>query len=153
MEMRKLVNGPSHKYRGSIFILAIATLGIFTFLYLALADNYQLTVYATNRNTQYYQMAIMKELFLAEYLALPENERPLSGSYQYSVGTIDFSRKEANLIIIAKTKKHKQTYQEVLETFESSQSSELEFSENTSATTEESKQFSSESSTEESLID
>ena len=153
MEMKKLVNGPSHKYRGSIFVLAIATLGIFTFLYLALAEHYQLTVYATNRNTQYYQMAIMKELFLVEYLDIPENERPMSGSYQYSVGTVDFYREELKLVIITKTKKHKQRYEEIIETSESTQSSELDFSENTSGTTEESIQFSSESSTVESLID
>ena len=114
MEWKKLVNGPSHKYRGSLMVVAIATLGILTFLYLSLAENYQLTVFTANRHSEYYKMAIMKELFLAEYLAIPKAQRPVSGTYYYSTGSVTFTQKETVLSLVSKTKKNQQTYQEKL---------------------------------------
>lgn len=114
MEWKKLANGPSPKYRGSLMVVAIVTLGLFTFLYLSLAENYQLTVFTTNRHSEYYKMAIMKELFLAEYLAIPETQRPANGIYYYSTGSVTFTQKETVLSLVSKTEKHQQTYQEKL---------------------------------------
>lgn len=151
MEMKKLGNGPYRNYRGSIFILAIATLGIFTFLYLALSENYQLTFYTTDRNTKYYQMVIMKELFLSEYLALPKDQRPEQGSYHYSSGTVAFSTDKDTLVIHSKIKHHKHVFFEKIMTSNSSESNEQVFSENTSETTDGGIQFSGESSTAETV--
>lgn len=136
MERRRLANGrfPNHNHRGSIFILAIVTLAMFTFFYLSLAENYQLSVYMTNRNTQYYKMKLMKELFLSEYLAIPEEERPNQGVYHYTSGEVSFTKNETVLKIISKTNRHHQMYQEIIET--------------TIESTEESTQILEESSTD-----
>ena len=154
MEWKKLVNGPSPKYRGSLMVVAIATLGIFTFLYLTLAENYQLTVFTANRHSEYYKMAIMKELFLAEYLAIPPTQRPISGTYNYSTGSVTFTQKETVLLLVSKTKKHQQTYQENLFlTEETSDSKPEESSDKQDLITKEEVQIYKENSTDESPIE
>lgn len=112
MERKKLVNGQSHKYRGSIFLLAVLSIGILSVLFLSMAENTRITTYFTGRTRHYYQMGIMKEMFLAEYLTLPENQRPATGEVVYNTGKITYTYQTPNLVIRAVTSRYQKQYQE-----------------------------------------
>lgn len=114
MERNALVNGQSRNYRGSIFLLAILTISILSLLFLSLAENTRITTYFTGRSKHYYQMAIMKELFLAEYLNLPEEQRLEAGVVIYNTGKITYTYQAPNLKIKAATSRYQRQYQEQL---------------------------------------
>ena len=60
-----MVNGQSRKHQGSVFILAILTISLLSLLFLSMAQNARITTLFTGRSKRYYEMAIMKELFLS----------------------------------------------------------------------------------------
>lgn len=114
MERKKLENGRFRRYRGSIFLLAILTISILSLLFLSLAENMKITSFFTIRSKDYYQMAIMKELFLTEYLNYPEEKRPIKGKVIYNTGHILYTYEEPKLKMTAMTSRYQQEYEEQL---------------------------------------
>lgn len=138
MERKKLESGRFRKYRGSIFLLAMVTISILSLLFLSLSENMKITSYFTSRSQHYYQMAIMKELFLTEYLRFPEEERPKEGQVAYNTGQVHYTYQAPHLEMIAVTSRYQQVYQEELS---------LKLKEETLESREESKQLTEESDT------
>lgn len=108
MGWNALANGPfKNKYRGSLLLIAIVTMGILSLLYLGMAESYRTSTLFFQRTKEYYQIQIMKELFLNEFLNLPENQRLESGEVQYNVGKVAFTYQAPNLNLTIQSLHHK----------------------------------------------
>ena len=134
-----MVNGQSRKYQGSVFILAILTISLLSLLFLSMAQNARITTLFTGRSKRYYEMAIMKELFLAEYVATPPAQRASSGEIFYSTGSVSYVYQAPYLLMTASTSDYQKKFEVVIE--------EVEGQEETEETVE-SKQITSKNDTE-----
>ena len=134
-----MVNGQSRKYQGSVFILAILTISLLSLLFLSMAQNARITTLFTGRSKRYYEMAIMKELFLAEYVATPPAQRASSGEIFYSTGSISYVYQAPYLLMTASTSDYQKKFEVVIE--------EVDGQEETEETVE-SKQITSKNDTE-----
>lgn len=134
-----MVNGQSRKHQGSIFILAILTISLLSLLFLSMAQNARITTLFTGRSKRYYEMAIMKELFLAEYVAIPPAQRASSGEVFYSTGSVSYVYQAPYLLMTAATSDYQKKFEVVIE--------EVDGQEETEETVE-SKQITSKNDTE-----
>lgn len=134
-----MVNGQSRKYQGSVFILAILTISLLSLLFLSMAQNARITTLFTGRSKRYYEMAIMKELFLAEYVATPPAQRASSGEIFYSTGSVSYVYQAPYLLMTASTSDYQKKFEVVIE--------EVDGQEETEETVE-SKQITSKNDTE-----
>ena len=134
-----MVNGQSLKHQGSVFILAILTISLLSLLFLSMAQNARITTLFTGRSKRYYEMAIMKELFLAEYVATPPAQRASSGEIFYSTGSISYVYQAPYLLMTASTSDYQKKFEVVIE--------EVDGQEETEETVE-SKQITSKNDTE-----
>ena len=134
-----MVNGQSLKHQGSVFILAILTISLLSLLFLSMAQNARITTLFTGRSKRYYEMAIMKELFLAEYVATPPAQRESSGEIFYSTGSVSYVYQAPYLRMTASTSDYQKKFEVVIE--------EVEGQEETEETVE-SKQITSKNDTE-----
>ena len=134
-----MVNGQSLKHQGSVFILAILTISLLSLLFLSMAQNARITTLFTGRSKRYYEMAIMKELFLAEYVATPPAQRASSGEIFYSTGSVSYVYQAPYLRMTASTSDYQKKFEVVIE--------EVEGQEETEETVE-SKQITSKNDTE-----
>lgn len=134
-----MVNGQSRKHQGSVFILAILTISLLSLLFLSMAQNARITTLFTGRSKRYYEMAIMKELFLAEYVATPPAQRASSGEIFYSTGSVSYVYQAPYLLMTASTSDYQKKFEVVIE--------EVEGQEETEETVE-SKQITSKNDTE-----
>lgn len=134
-----MVNGQSRKYQGSVFILAILTISLLSLLFLSMAQNARITTLFTGRSKRYYEMAIMKELFLAEYVVIPPAQRASSGEVFYSTGSVSYVYQAPYLRMTASTSDYQKKFEVVIE--------EVEGQEETEETVE-SKQITSKNDTE-----
>lgn len=134
-----MVNGQSRKYQGSVFILAILTISLLSLLFLSMAQNARITTLFTGRSKRYYEMAIMKELFLAEYVATPPAQRASSGEIFYSTGSVSYVYQAPYLLMTASTSDYQKKFEVVIE--------EVDGQEETEETVE-SKQITSNNDTE-----
>ena len=134
-----MVNGQSLKHQGSVFILAILTISLLSLLFLSMAQNARITTLFTGRSKRYYEMAIMKELFLAEYVATPPAQRASSGEMFYSTGSVSYVYQAPYLLMTASTSDYQKKFEVVIE--------EVEGQEETEETVE-SKQITSKNDTE-----
>lgn len=134
-----MVNGQSRKYQGSVFILAILTISLLSLLFLSMAQNARITTLFTGRSKRYYEMAIMKELFLAEYVAIPPAQRASSGEIFYSTGSVSYVYQAPYLRMTASTSDYQKKFEVVIE--------EVDGQEETKETVE-SKQITSKNDTE-----
>lgn len=134
-----MVNGQSRKHQGSVFILAILTISLLSLLFLSMAQNARITTLFTGRSKRYYEMAIMKELFLAEYVATPPAQRASSGEIFYSTGSISYVYQAPYLLMTASTSDYQKKFEVVIE--------EVDGQEETEETVE-SKQITSKNDTE-----
>ncbi|MGM0197947.1 competence type IV pilus minor pilin ComGG [Enterococcus sp. DIV1314a] len=110
-----MVNGQSRKYQGSVFILAILTISLLSLLFLSMAQNARITTLFTGRSNRYYEMAIMKELFLAEYVAIPPAQRASSGEMFYSTGSVSYVYQAPYLRMTASTSDYQKKFEVVIE--------------------------------------
>ena len=110
-----MVNGQSRKYQGSVFILAILTISLLSLLFLSMAQNARITTLFTGRSKRYYEMAIMKELFLAEYVATPPAQRASSGEIFYSTGSVSYVYQAPYLRMTASTSDYQKKFEVVIE--------------------------------------
>lgn len=110
-----MVNGQSLKHQGSVFILAILTISLLSLLFLSMAQNARITTLFTGRSKRYYEMAIMKELFLAEYVATPPAQRASSGEIFYSTGSISYVYQAPYLLMTASTSDYQKKFEVVIE--------------------------------------
>ncbi|MFC4697297.1 competence type IV pilus minor pilin ComGG [Enterococcus aquimarinus] len=110
-----MVNGQSRKYQGSVFILAILTISLLSLLFLSMAQNARITTLFTGRSKRYYEMAIMKELFLAEYVATPPAQRASSGEIFYSTGSVSYVYQAPYLLMTASTSDYQKKFEVVIE--------------------------------------
>lgn len=110
-----MVNGQSRKYQGSVFILAILTISLLSLLFLSMAQNARITTLFTGRSKRYYEMAIMKELFLAEYVAIPPAQRASSGEMFYSTGSVSYVYQAPYLRMTASTSDYQKKFEVVIE--------------------------------------
>lgn len=110
-----MVNGQSRKYQGSVFILAILTISLLSLLFLSMAQNARITTLFTGRSKRYYEMAIMKELFLAEYVAIPPAQRASSGEIFYSTGSVSYVYQAPYLRMTASTSDYQKKFEVVIE--------------------------------------
>lgn len=93
-----LASGPfKNKYRGSLLLIAIVTMGVLSLLYLGMAESYRTSTLFFQRTKEYYQIKIMQELFLNEFLSVPEDQRLPSGEVHYNVGKVAFTYQAPNL--------------------------------------------------------
>ena len=134
-----MVNGQSRKHQGSVFILAILTISLLSLLFLSMAQNARITTLFTGRSKRYYEMAIMKELFLAEYVAIPPAQRASSGEMFYSTGSVSYVYQAPYLRMTASTSDYQKKFEVVIE--------EVDGQEETEETVE-SKQITSKNDTE-----
>lgn len=134
-----MVNGQSRKHQGSVFILAILTISLLSLLFLSMAQNARITTLFIGRSKRYYEMAIMKELFLAEYVATPPAQRASSGEIFYSTGSVSYVYQAPYLRMTASTSDYQKKFEVVIE--------EVEGQEETEETVE-SKQITSKNDTE-----
>lgn len=110
-----MVNGQSRKHQGSVFILAILTISLLSLLFLSMAQNARITTLFTGRSKRYYEMAIMKELFLAEYVATPPAQRASSGEIFYSTGSVSYVYQAPYLLMTASTSDYQKKFEVVIE--------------------------------------
>lgn len=110
-----MVNGQSRKHQGSVFILAILTISLLSLLFLSMAQNARITTLFTGRSKRYYEMAIMKELFLAEYVATPPAQRASSGEIFYSTGSVSYVYQAPYLRMTASTSDYQKKFEVVIE--------------------------------------
>ncbi|MCC9273285.1 MAG: hypothetical protein K8V42_03225 [Enterococcus aquimarinus] len=110
-----MVNGQSRKHQGSVFILAILTISLLSLLFLSMAQNARITTLFTGRSKRYYEMAIMKELFLAEYVAIPPAQRASSGEVFYSTGSVSYVYQAPYLRMTASTSDYQKKFEVVIE--------------------------------------
>ena len=110
-----MVNGQSRKHQGSVFILAILTISLLSLLFLSMAQNARITTLFTGRSKRYYEMAIMKELFLAEYVAIPPAQRASSGEMFYSTGSVSYVYQAPYLLMTASTSDYQKKFEVVIE--------------------------------------
>ena len=110
-----MVNGQSRKHQGSVFILAILTISLLSLLFLSMAQNARITTLFTGRSKRYYEMAIMKELFLAEYVATPPAQRASSGEIFYSTGSVSYVYQAPYLLMTAATSDYQKKFEVVIE--------------------------------------
>ena len=110
-----MVNGQSRKHQGSVFILAILTISLLSLLFLSMAQNARITTLFTGRSKRYYEMAIMKELFLAEYVATPPAQRVSSGEIFYSTGSVSYVYQAPYLLMTASTSDYQKKFEVVIE--------------------------------------
>ena len=134
-----MVNGQSRKHQGSVFILAILTISLLSLLFLSMAQNARITTLFTGRSKRYYEMAIMKELFLAEYVATPPAQRASSGEIFYSTGSVSYVYQAPYLLMTASTSDYQKKFEVVIEEVDGQQETEE---------TVESKQITSKNDTE-----
>lgn len=109
-----MVNGQSRKHQGSVFILAILTISLLSLLFLSMAQNARITTLFTGRSKRYYEMAIMKELFLAEYVATPPAQRESSGEIFYSTGSVSYVYQAPYLLMTAATSDYQKKFEVVV---------------------------------------
>lgn len=119
-----MVNGQSRKYQGSVFILAILTISLLSLLFLSMAQNARITTLFTGRSKRYYEMAIMKELFLAEYVAIPPAQRASSGEIFYSTGSVSYVYQAPYLLMTASTSDYQKKFEVVIEEVDGQQETE-----------------------------
>lgn len=119
-----MVNGQSRKHQGSVFILAILTISLLSLLFLSMAQNARITTLFTGRSKRYYEMAIMKELFLAEYVATPPAQRASSGEIFYSTGSVSYVYQAPYLRMTASTSDYQKKFEVVIEEVDGQQETE-----------------------------
>lgn len=122
-----MVNGRFHqKYRGSLFLIAIILTGVLSMLYIGMSESYQTARLFSQRAKEYYQIQIMKELFLNEFFNLPEEKKEMRGEVHYNVGkvTYDYQITTLNLTIDSLHYQRKFTQTLVVETTTPTQSTE-----------------------------
>ena len=119
-----MVNGQSRKHQGSVFILAILTISLLSLLFLSMAQNARITTLFTGRSKRYYEMAIMKELFLAEYVAIPPAQRASSGEIFYSTGSVSYVYQAPYLLMTAATSDYQKKFEVVIEEVDGQQETE-----------------------------
>lgn len=119
-----MVNGQSRKHQGSVFILAILTISLLSLLFLSMAQNARITTLFTGRSKRYYEMAIMKELFLAEYVAIPPAQRASSGEIFYSTGSVSYVYQAPYLRMTASTSDYQKKFEVVIEEVEGQEETE-----------------------------
>ena len=119
-----MVNGQSLKHQGSVFILAILTISLLSLLFLSMAQNARITTLFTGRSKRYYEMAIMKELFLAEYVATPPAQRASSGEIFYSTGSVSYVYQAPYLLMTASTSDYQKKFEVVIEEVDGQQETE-----------------------------
>lgn len=119
-----MVNGQSRKHQGSVFILAILTISLLSLLFLSMAQNARITTLFTGRSKRYYEMAIMKELFLAEYVATPPAQRASSGEIFYSTGSVSYVYQAPYLRMTASTSDYQKKFEVVIEEVEGQEETE-----------------------------
>ena len=119
-----MVNGQSRKHQGSVFILAILTISLLSLLFLSMAQNARITTLFTGRSKRYYEMAIMKELFLAEYVATPPAQRASSGKIFYSTGSVSYVYQAPYLLMTAATSDYQKKFEVVIEEVDGKQETE-----------------------------
>lgn len=119
-----MVNGQSLKHQGSVFILAILTISLLSLLFLSMAQNARITTLFTGRSKRYYEMAIMKELFLAEYVATPPAQRASSGEIFYSTGSVSYVYQAPYLLMTAATSDYQKKFEVVIEEVDGQQETE-----------------------------
>ena len=119
-----MVNGQSRKHQGSVFILAILTISLLSLLFLSMAQNARITTLFTGRSKRYYEMAIMKELFLAENVATPPAQRASSGEIFYSTGSVSYVYQAPYLLMTAATSDYQKKFEVVIEEVDGKQETE-----------------------------
>ena len=119
-----MVNGQSRRHQGSVFILAILTISLLSLLFLSMAQNARITTLFTGRSKRYYEMAIMKELFLAEYVATPPAQRASSGEIFYSTGSVSYVYQAPYLLMTASTSDYQKKFEVVIEEVDGQQETE-----------------------------
>ena len=119
-----MVNGQSRKHQGSVFILAILTISLLSLLFLSMAQNARITTLFTGRSKRYYEMAIMKELFLAEYVATPPAQRASSGEIFYSTGSVSYVYQAPYLLMTASTSDYQKKFEVMIEEVDGQQETE-----------------------------
>ncbi len=119
-----MVNGQSRKHQDSVFILAILTISLLSLLFLSMAQNARITTLFTGRSKRYYEMAIMKELFLAEYVATPPAQRASSGEIFYSTGSVSYVYQAPYLLMTASTSDYQKKFEVVIEEVDGQQETE-----------------------------
>ncbi|GMA48396.1 competence type IV pilus minor pilin ComGG [Tetragenococcus muriaticus] len=107
-------NGQSKKHRGGVLLTAVFTVVMMSILLLFLTENYRIQAQFTQRTRQYYEVQIIKELFLTDYQALSEEKRPQKGEAIYNRGKLNYERDKDHLIITVNVEEQKKEFKEAI---------------------------------------
>ncbi len=131
-------NGRSQKNKGGILLTAVFSVFIMSILLLFLMDDMRILTDFSYRTRCVYEMKIMKELFLTDYLALPEENRAERGEVTYTSGTLNYQLEKDELKITALVNGYQRTFSEKLtnDTTSSESSTETGHSESTTASSQ-----------------
>lgn len=107
-------NGQSKKHRGGVLLTAVFTVVMMSILLLFLTENYRIQAQFTQRTRQYYETQIIKELFLTDYQALPENKRPKKGEAIYNQGKLNFEKEKDYLLLTVNVGEQEKKFKETI---------------------------------------
>lgn len=105
-------SGQSEKHEGGVLLTAVFTVVIMSVLLLFLSENYRLQAQFTRRTREYYEIRIIRELFLTDYQALPESKRPKKGEAIYNQGKLSYEQKNSQLSLIVNVGEQKRSFKE-----------------------------------------
>ncbi|MCF1618036.1 hypothetical protein LQF61_11195 [Tetragenococcus koreensis] len=108
-------NGRSTRHKGGVLLTAVFTVAIISVLLLFLSENYRLQAQFTRNTREYYEIQIIKELFLTDYQALPENKRPQKGEAVYNQGKLSYEKEKDQLMLTISVGKRKRNFKEKIE--------------------------------------
>ncbi|GAA3018338.1 competence type IV pilus minor pilin ComGG [Tetragenococcus solitarius] len=108
-------NGRSKKHEGGVLLTAVFTVVILSVLLLFLSENYRIQAQFTRRTREYYEIQIIKELFLTDYEALAEHERSKKGEVIYNQGTLSYEQKNDQLVFTINVGEQKRSFKEKIE--------------------------------------
>lgn len=110
-------SGRSKRYKGGVLLTAVFTVVIMSILLLFLTENYRIQAQFTQRTREYYEIQIMKELFLTGYQVLPENKRPEKGEAIYNRGKLTYEKEKEQLMLTVSVGEQERDFkEEIVET-------------------------------------
>lgn len=109
-------NGSSTRHEGGVLITAVVTVVIMSLLLIFLVENYQLQVRFTKSTREYYEIQLIRELFLTDYLAQEKEEQADSGQVTYNKGRVEYKKTDEKLSVTIYVEKQKRQFSEVIPT-------------------------------------
>ncbi|HLQ40475.1 MAG TPA: competence type IV pilus minor pilin ComGG [Tetragenococcus sp.] len=105
-----MVNGSSNKTAAGILLTGVVTVVVMSILLLFLVENYQVQARFMYSTREYYEVQLIKELFLTDYLADLPTKKQDSGQVNYNKGTLEYKKEDEKLQLTICVKKQKRNF-------------------------------------------